>query len=166
MSTHEKADKAVRFVVYELSMFRGAVARLGSLPQNADLFTKNALLEVMLLHARALREFFATGKQSKGMPRQDIFARHYLNDESLWTKEGVTFDYLEAERERINRALAHLSYSRLDYEDDKGWNDLAIIGEIENAWRQLYKVLSPEMRQRFDEEMSNQMTHREPGGTP
>jgi hypothetical protein len=61
------------------------------------------------------------------------------------------FDYLlRQQKERLNRALAHLSYDRLDYDvTGKGWNFVLLIAEIQHVWAAFLKALPEERRDWF-----------------
>lgn len=67
-----------------------------------DQASLNAALESLLLHARSIREFFrASGRDN------DILAKDFLG-----AAVRVRMPYLRRNRTRLDRRIAHLTYSR------------------------------------------------------
>jgi len=88
--------------------------------------TTFALLESMLLHTRVLLDFFY-GNRCK----DDIIAQDFVpNWNNLRPPLGP---YLadDSQHERLNKALAHLTLKRIDYDaGQKSWDVTAISSEI------------------------------------
>ena len=118
MTLHPLACQIASCVAYELEMVFWSIRRLtvGS-PHRFD---RNVYLETALLHTRVLREFLF-GKRNPKYP-EDVRAVDFFDDGNEWSPSiDCTCPYLLRETERLDRALAHLSYSRIGYESNKNW---------------------------------------------
>ncbi len=146
----ERAAKVVFYEWYQLlwavkkrSEYWNAAAGTGGGDSAQD-----ALIEVVLLHARCLVEFYV--KRRVDLPRNfltTIFAEDFFDELDHWQRPA--FKYLEdpQTKDRLNRALSHLAYDRLDYEDTgKDWDIPAVVSDLENAWTHFRDAL-PEDRQ-------------------
>ena len=135
--------KIAQKVRYELDMFNIAY-RLLNEPTTSDQFNHNLLLEGFLLHARVLRDFLRPDP-----PRDDdVLARHFFNNPAEWEqKESDLCPYLHDDKARINKKLAHLTYSRLTAAE--GWDDATIHREINDAWDQFWSLLPRHKRKWF-----------------
>src|SRR4051794_35633290 len=113
-------QEAAEFVKHEWRQFSWAVSQSRTIP-GFGLGTgrpdpsEDAVIEVLLLHARALRDFFGRSRsrgELKKFQESDIVAEDFYDKPGDWSKPSLT--YLEGKREyeRLNRALAHLSYDR------------------------------------------------------
>ena len=56
---------------------------------------------------------------------------------------------LDANRERLNKSLAHISYKRIEYQPKKEWNYLKIHKEITGTWDEFFSRLPEEKREWF-----------------
>ena len=128
MLIHPQAEIIAPKVKYEWDMFRWMASRIQNEYQSSPQENRNLLMEDFLLHARVLRDFFvATPKQD------DVSATHFFDDPSLWQQTAKELcSYLRANRVRLNKKLAHLTYSRLT--EDEKWDFEAIRKEIFVAW--------------------------------
>lgn len=148
---------AATFVKYEWCMFSWAASVIDhtfppeAAPEEWRMGTgdssepEDALVEVLLLHARALRDFFNRGRKDSGVHATDILAEDFFDTPDQWNKP--VFIYLSQNKNRLNRALAHLSYDRIGYEvTGKDWNPRAITAELNEAWRTFLAEL-PEERE-------------------
>jgi hypothetical protein len=149
--------EAAERVRYEWRQFRWAAETVfmnaplweesgtGNGPESFD-----ALKEVLLLYARALRDFFVRRRSDlKKFEQTDLLAEDFFDRSSEWTLPSLP--YLLQERDRLNRALAHLSYCRNEYElTGKNWDFPAISAELEDAWRSLMVQLPEERRRWFE----------------
>lgn len=88
----------------------------------------NIKLEVFLLHARALYEFFYS--ENKLNEEDDARAYDFVLDIDKWRKERpIKSNYIEKAIKRMNKELSHITYKRYyGIEFDKLWN-LASIRE-------------------------------------
>lgn len=141
---------AAKLVRYEWDQFSWATRVINEYwdPEpgtgNGD-HSQDALVEVILVHARALRDFFLNRRiDLRKSFETDILAEDFFDDPNAWTRP--TFSYLVEARtkERLDRALAHLTYTRLDYAADKKWKVESMRSEIETAWTAFLKALPPD----------------------
>ncbi|MFH1919163.1 MAG: hypothetical protein ABIP48_04640 [Planctomycetota bacterium] len=106
----------------------------------------SALLESFLLHARNLRDFLYKDNAAK----DDVLAVHFFDQAEDWRKRRPPKgSYLESLRDRLNKALAHISYSRLKYRDDMRWNIAQIKHDIETPWEAFLLALPDDKRERI-----------------
>ncbi len=151
-----KSDKEMKevagFVSHEWKQFSWAASvivrelPLGTAPDEWCIGTgdqsepEDALVEVYLLHARVLRDFFSRSRSElRSFNQTDVLAENFFDAPAQWNQP--TFNYLLEQRhtERLNRALAHLSYHRIDYEvTGKNWNTKVITAEISDAWKAFF----------------------------
>lgn len=121
-----RGDKALRSaagtVEYEFRMFLVGITALDRAPTWEE---QNLVLEALLVHARNLRDFFQVHGRS-----DDILARDFVVQ-----MPSTSMPYLRSRscRRRLNRLLAHLSYSRSRLSRD--WNICALRDEISGAMR-------------------------------
>lgn len=96
---------AASIVRYEITAFIGLFTRIlrGELPQ--DRITSNACGEAWLLHARILIDFFETSQATRC--KDDLISLDYG-----FAASTVTVD--TTNRERLNKDLAHLTFSRIE----------------------------------------------------
>ena len=114
---------AVKDLAYEWQTARDAVRALVSARQAGNTALSNMFIEDFLLHARNLRDFFAP----RGKP-DDVLAKDFLG-----RHPRIALPHLRsaAVRNRLNRRIAHLSYSRPRFR--VGWNIPRLLAEIEAA---------------------------------
>lgn len=128
-------QSAVRLVLYEMQMLLGCAHT----PTLIDQFFENLRVEGLALHARVLRDFFFTKVNPTGnrsTAPTDIVALDYFTDASAWPHTSAHLpSYLHANKDRMDRALAHLSYDRRKYTgSDKGWLSAPLLQEIGEKW--------------------------------
>ena len=144
-------QQAATFVEYEWSQFSWAVSEIRRIPEfglgtgRTEPF-EDALIEVLLLHARALRDFFGRSRSELArLQETDTVAEDFGDTPGRYrTKPLLT--YLEGDREydRLNRALAHLSYDRPIYElTGKDWDFNTIIAELTAALDSFFAFTLP-----------------------
>lgn len=116
-------ESAARDLHYEWAQahISAEFAKLARKKRNQKL--ENTAVESFLIHARAIGEFF--GK--KGRPN-DVLARDYLGH-----SPRVRLPYTRKNKKRIDRRIAHLSYSRPRMSPD--WPLDLMIEEIDRAMR-------------------------------
>ncbi len=147
----EKQKEAVKFVVYELQMLWLCCRGLEPPPPEGKFLT-NLLTEGMVLHARVLRDFFFTklDKKKKLNTRDDdIVATHYCPQWSYTSDNYPT--YLKENKEQMDRALAHLSYDRLTYDEDdqKVWSPKEILEEISRIWSKFLETIQTDNNEAY-----------------
>jgi hypothetical protein len=128
-------QSAVRLVLYEMQM----LCACAHTPTVTDPFFENLRVEGSPLHARVLRDFFFTKVNQQGQRRtrpDDIVAVDYFATASAWPYTSAKLSpYLAATKERMDRALAHLSYDRLGYVGlGKEWSPSHLLLEIGAKW--------------------------------
>ena len=144
MPVHECAKEIVPKVKYEWQIFSWLVQRIEAEYEAAPQSTKNLLMESLLLHARVLYDFFV--RAPKG---DDVSACHFFDDASDWCVVSSDLcPYLRANMKRLNKKLAHLTYSRLT--EDEQWAFGAIRDEVSHGWRTFLDALQYDQRKWFD----------------
>lgn len=118
-------------IEYEYRMLLVGCAALGRAPTTEE---RNLVLEALLIHARNLRDFFA-----KSGNNDDILARDFVSQ-----MPRIAMPYLRSRtrRKRLNRGLAHASYSRPRLGGE--WNVQIIGRELEVAMRRFLERLKEE----------------------
>jgi len=138
---HPKAQVISSKVRYEWEMLRYAYQQIQNQRNITEERHINMLLEDFLLHSRVLRDFFVQEPKNK----DDVSASHFFDDPSIWNSiKSSHCAYLQKNRTRLNKYLAHLSYDRLN--EDKRWDIKKIFNEINNVWKAFYSILPPERR--------------------
>jgi hypothetical protein len=151
-------------VVYEITMFRHAFNRLVQLEvdlgriqpgqvmprvgtgiSTEEVIEASVLVECFLLHSRVLRDFLCRSKHKI----DDVTAADFV---SGWSCPPVSDYYtLDRERERLDKALAHLTATRLQYDSSgKEWDLVAIREELENIIRRFLNSLPTDKVAWFD----------------
>ena len=140
MTSQYDIERIAPAVKYEWDMFEWLSHKIKREWQIADMPTRNMLLEGFLLHARILRDFFV------GEPRgDDVSARHFFDDESAWVdKTKDLCPYTRKKKTRIDKKLAHLTYSRPIL--GKEWDFGTISKEIYEAWDKFLSFLPDERK--------------------
>ena len=142
---------AAHHVTYEIGMLFFSAEDLGGwhaspLAPPEDM-AKNMALECFLLHFRNLRAFLCPSIQASSV--DDIIAGDFLNE--LEARDIGEAEVLSNDKKRLDRMLAHLSYSRKEYIEAKsyGWltaeMELALLDQLEV----FFGRLSPERREWF-----------------
>lgn len=137
----EVADK----VAYEIRMFRHAyenlvqlqvdmgqilpgdvMPRIGTGISTEEVRHASVLVKCFLIHARVLRDFFCRGRQRS----DDIIASDFVNG---WTPPSASdYSYVSAQKDRLDKALAHLTTTRVKYDSEgKHWDLSKIKCEID-----------------------------------
>jgi hypothetical protein len=131
--TEAELLKGLEHVSYELWMTAATTNEIRQLQQSTYVRSPaldNALLESMLMHTRSLIEFFMGNK-----PRPDDL--HRGDFAGPWTPgPAAAVARVEADRVRLNKHLAHLTWPRFD-DGSQTWNvwDLAnAITQIADEW--------------------------------
>jgi hypothetical protein len=114
---------------------------------------RSAVIEVLLLHARVLRDFFTNRRPRPKRYETDILAEDFFDDPSQWRTVTLPFEYLTdtQTRGRLDQWLAHLTYGRWDGDrPGKGWDLPKVIEEIDGAWAAFLNALPEKRRAWFD----------------
>jgi hypothetical protein len=144
MAVDPRAQAAARFVEYELAMVRDTAEMLRTVPiSDANRVTRNVALESLLIHARSLADFFL-GDRPPGR-RDDILAIDYFDNATTWTQQRARLmPYISVERDRLNRAVAHLSYDRIQHKAagaDPSWDISRIVNDVEGGWQAFVRAI-------------------------
>lgn len=158
------SEEVAAKVVYEITMFRHAFDRLLQLEvdlghiQPGDVMPRvgtgitteevieaSVFVECFLLHARVLRNFFCRS----GHKPNDVTAGEFV---SGWSPPLVSDYYtLDGEKERLDKALAHLTTTRVQYDTSgKEWDLSAIRKELEDMIRRFLASLPTDKAAWFD----------------
>jgi len=168
MNQTDNADyspkEVATFVWFEYTMFDQVFKEIQSLlgpKQRADSqggvqpktspkqFAKNILLASFLLHTRNLRNFLFYPRS-----QDDVIAKDFLDG---WNEKVENWcPYLDANRDRLNKSLAHISYKRVEYEANKQWEYVEIHKELTDAWDAFWDRLRPEQREWFTRDRDRQ----------
>ena len=129
MSLNPQAEAIVPKIQYELGQFHYCYERMCHEWKEAEQGLRNMLIEDFMLHARVLRGFFVDKPKNKD---EDVSARDFFDDPAPWkTKTAQLCPYLKKHQERLNKRIAHLTYSRLN--EDEGWKEHIVYKEIMTA---------------------------------
>ena len=127
--TTEELRKAAGHVSYEIEMLGFSAEHVGgwhSSPMTTPVGNeKNMALESFLLHFRNLRAFLCPSLQR--LTDDDVLASDFLG---MYDGSDVgDRDKLKVDKERLDKMLAHVSYSRPDYIEagDHGWDSSAML---------------------------------------
>jgi hypothetical protein len=129
-------------VAYELDMARKAAALALNAKAAGDQDRVNLFLEAFLLHVRNLRDFLAWSNNHNNVIAADFLGRPVRVRMPLLRSPAV--------RARLNRRIAHLSYSRARL--GRGWNVPALLAEVEVAMRRFtdrLKLVRPRLARRL-----------------
>lgn len=104
-------ETAVRDVLYEIQQFLAM-----ALPAKGDEAVRNAMLESRLVHTRCLLDFFGNRRSERGGKElDDVIAKDFD-----FPHRKIPFTQIY--KERLNKDLAHLSYSRGERDaESKPW---------------------------------------------
>jgi hypothetical protein len=150
-----QSDETLRFaakhVSYEIGMLIAAGMRVPhGFSSPADDDTANMALESFLLHFRNLRAFLCPSLQNT--VSDDVIASDFLNA----PREADLADpkVLGREKEKIDKLLAHISYSREGYvrSGAKTWPAPRMLEEMRAALRQFVTQLPTEKQEWFLDE--------------
>lgn len=142
-------DQAIRHVGYSVHMAAEAAANIRD---DQEWYAHNAAIEVMLLHGRALGEFFTFGA-GRGYPT-DIRRTDFVSDEG-WEKPTDALARVEADMPLINKHLVHLTWERVKVQQAE-WTYIRIskdLVDIADSWsrhlntasRPLYEAFRPQV---------------------
>jgi hypothetical protein len=148
--TPAELEGAVDQFLYELHMLRETTKPfIQRSPLVADETMKRVFLESALVHARNLLDFFIC----ESSRNNDILAAHFVTaeDGSTWKPKGL--EHLASCRFDINKALTHLTYTRV--KSKPSWSLDEIRREIEEAYEEFLSRLPENDRQQWQLQYRN-----------
>jgi len=108
-------------------MFNGTSIKLQNGVQ--DQFEKNVLIESFAIHSRNLFDFFYT----KGR-KDDIAASDYIINKQIFKQTRTKKRILDNLTRKTNKQVAHLTYSRNNYNNiNKGWYVMQITNNMNST---------------------------------
>ena len=144
--TPKQKDIALGYFLYRLEQLMGSTMHRPV----EDQVVHNALVESALIHSRALSEFLA--RKSRTKDRKD-----FEKDDVLLADYGFSsfkVDINPNYKERLDKDLAHFTYSERLTEDQKRWNYKELVHPILLRAKdfikhllQNYSTLTPERRE-------------------
>ena len=139
MRTAAELQQAVRFILYELWMFRSCSPFLYPDTQ----IVENLRIEGLVLHARALRDFFYVRPLGPRHPNDVVATDFFPNGDQEWSFSQRDYPaYIAANPERMNRALAHISYDRIGWvATGEGWDHQKLFDELGEMWFKFLHLL-------------------------
>ena len=117
---------------YEWKMAIVAAKALAQAQGAGDQWAQNIALESFLVHAGIIRDFFAAAG-----PANDVIARDFLGSVP---KVRLTLLRSSPIRARLNRRIAHLSYSRTRLK--RVWDVRRLLSEINGAMMDFVALLA------------------------
>ena len=117
---------------YEWKMANVAAKALAVAQGANDVWAQNLALESFLVHSRIIRDFFAASGSA-----DDVLARDFLG---LDPKVRLSFLRSKPIRQRLNRKIAHLSYSRSRLK--RAWDVRRLLNEINAAMIDFVSMLA------------------------
>ncbi len=148
-SDESEMKHAAGFVFYEIEQFRWAMKNIPNewrCGTSGILREEDAVVEVALLHARALREFFFRRRTSISRTSNwwsDVLAEDFFDDPSQWKIPTMTFLGDKNNKDRLDRSLSHLTYHRIEYQvkNQKRWDFSAMSQDIEESYSKFLDLL-------------------------
>lgn len=104
----------------------------------------NALLESMLIHARVLYHFFTRDRKYP----DDVIAPDFFDDDHEWTQFEET-ELRKSAVKRMDKALAHLTYQRIEFEKHKTWQISVLYKDLMEMWKRFWQTLPPARQEWF-----------------
>lgn len=158
--SEEERKQVAQRVGYEWEMFQRLAVEWSKLDEEKQPVLKNAVLEAFLLHARNMRNFLYCSRKDKDRKDEspkvivkddDVLAEDFIDDSTQWQPPSKT-GYIWDEKERLDKALAHISYARIDYHlsNNKQWNIGEIMLQLAEVWEKFWHALPPEKRAWFE----------------
>ena len=117
---------------YEWKMANVAAMALAQAQGANDVWAQNLTLESFLVHARIIRDFFAASGSA-----DDVRVRDFLGFDP---KVRLTLLRSHPIRKRLNRRIAHLSYSRSRLK--RAWDVRGLLNEINSAMIDFVSLLA------------------------
>jgi hypothetical protein len=141
--TVSELQEALHHIGYELWMTAEASMRIRSAQRDDDVIGINAYLESMLLHARALSDFFVDTK--RGFP-SDV-RRTDFGDTDWQPGPAEPVARIKANSPVIDKRLAHLTWERVNG-DPHGWrftDAAADLVAVADEWSAYLLIVNPDL---------------------
>jgi hypothetical protein len=146
--------KAAKLLWYERRQFSWAASIVNGPKPAPGIGPKCAFdgaVEVFLLHTRTLRDFFLRSRPLSKNAETDILAEDFFDTPGQWTKPTCIYLTEPRTKERLDRALAHVTYDRIDYaRTGKNWRTSLIAAELDGAWSAFIGALPTDRRAWFE----------------
>jgi len=140
--TEQELQHASVHVKYELDMLAATVSFLSKGLGETNQHTWNAYLESFVLHLRNLIDFLYPPNRRNARNADDILADDYVKDVTSWNADRpAKTDLLRDAETKVNKQVAHLTYSRL--RADKNWMWAAILADLEKVVICFFNHLPP-----------------------
>jgi hypothetical protein len=142
---HPCSPEIAAKVAYEIRMFRhdyeklaqlqvdtrnilpgDVMPRVGTGISTEEVRDASAFVESFLLHARVLRDFFCRER----LKPDDVIASDFVAE---WARPPASdYSYITAQKDRLDKALAHLTTTRVRYDSEgKLWDVVTMRREME-----------------------------------
>jgi hypothetical protein len=120
----QQLAKALVHVNYEIDMMTFC---FGALHQKPTHHQRNAYLEALTIHVRALLNFLLSDGK-----KDDMLASHFVSDNAAYKRDlGELSPALKDLRGRINKHVAHITYTRETIApEERLWDTHAIFSEL------------------------------------
>jgi hypothetical protein len=128
------ADFLAEHYVYEIKMLRTAYQLLSHAKEQGR---ANALIEVFVLHARVLIDFFDSTPR-----RDDAVAGHFTRTGTFTAT--ATKSIRRSLRKRISKQIVHLTYSRVGANKIDGSDRLTLLHALEADHAEFSRQVAPE----------------------
>jgi len=134
-------DFSKEHLYYEIYMLYGSVETLENGAE--DPYVYNALLESFVLHTSIILDFFYKPQ----IKPDDARAIHYIRNRKAWTGALPSYDkYFRKFGKKRNKALAHLTYKRLDATpEDKSWGAVLMVKQIKRIVDAFLDIADPQL---------------------
>ena len=114
---------------------------------------ENCISDAFLIYIRCLRDFFCGSRDSR--KHNDAHAEDYVKEPEKWHANRPNMDYIEdhERKNKLDKLLAHLSYSRAEYaaKRDTQWDLRKMEKEILESWKFFLQCLPDERRKWFSD---------------
>lgn len=133
-------------IAYEVEMLRNTALMILSRGYPDFILYQNAFLESFLTHAKNLGEFLY---YYKGKDKEDVRARDFVADYKNYYKELRGKEQLFELTTKINKHMAHLTFTRIERSENIHWDIVEIRNLIESALAVFYANLQEGLRPEF-----------------
>ncbi len=146
---HDQAKEIVPRIIYEWTMLNETYSLR---KKSRETFEHDAFLESFLIHARNLYDFLT--KTRSEARKNDVVAEDFFDEGSQWNP-SARIGFVEENRRRLDRSLAHLCYDRIDYQQQKRWVRMdKVLIEFQDAWDEFLSALPMSRRKWFLDHLS------------
>lgn len=147
MISDEILKKSVEHIQYEYDMLKFTYFMLAEVSKAPDQMIVNVLLESFSIHAANLFEFLYHEKKTHP---DDISIFDYQIDKNKYYQARASEDILEEIPGKRNKQIAHLTYTRNNYDiATKGWKLTEIYNALEKSYKAFIDSLPVDKRKWF-----------------